>query len=54
MPKVTDAARVTTREGSIWRECPGCGRLVAMAPEALLCDGCASSAPVRSAGGWSR
>jgi hypothetical protein len=25
MPKVVDAARITTRAGLVWRACVGCG-----------------------------
>ena len=49
MPKVSEVARVTTRDGSVWRPCVGCGVLAAMAPEANRCDTCTTT-PAASAG----
>ena len=48
MPKVSDAARVSTRQGAVWRVCPGCARLAAMAPEADRCETCALGEAVLS------
>ncbi|SDZ46586.1 hypothetical protein SAMN05444365_1208 [Micromonospora pattaloongensis] len=52
MPTVSKAARVTTKDDAVWRTCPTCGQLAAMAPGALVCDSCA----VKPAGSgvWSR
>lgn len=53
MPKVSDAARVTTKDGAVWRECPCCARLAAMPPDAILCDECTGE--IRpTQGTWSR
>ncbi len=53
MPTVSELARVTTRDGAVWRACTGCGLLSAMAPEHVRCDNCKE--PVRPARrGWSR
>ena len=55
MPKVSDAARVTTKDGAVWRECPCCARLAAMPPDAILCDECTGETSTRStSGAWSR
>ncbi len=56
MPKVIDAARVTTPDTAVWRECPCCGQLAALAPDALFCDACAArpNDRDRSSGAWSR
>ncbi len=40
MPKVIDAARVTTRDNAVWRTCSGCGQLAALAPDADRCPAC--------------
>ena len=40
MPKVAELARVTSRDGAVWRTCAGCGWLVAIAPELDRCDIC--------------
>lgn len=40
MPTVNDAARITTRDGAIWRTCGGCGLLSALPPNADKCAGC--------------
>lgn len=46
MPKVVDAARVTTKDDAVWRECVGCGRLAPLAPDVHHCEDC-NAAPVR-------
>src|SRR5690242_16964071 len=46
MPKVVDAARVTTRDGAVWRECAGCGLLAPLAPDVQHCKDC-TAAPIR-------
>lgn len=53
MPKVSDAARVTTRSGAIWRECTGCGVLAATTPADPACPACTSApaADVRALAG---
>jgi hypothetical protein len=43
MPTVAKFARATTRESAVWRTCPACDRLAAMAPDALFCDACAAT-----------
>ncbi|MEU7903645.1 hypothetical protein [Actinoplanes sp. NPDC049118] len=40
MPTVNDAARITTRDGAVWRTCGGCGLLAALLPNADKCPGC--------------
>jgi hypothetical protein len=50
MPTVSEVARVTTRDGAIWRTCAGCGALAAMAAEVDRCDPCALGEAVVS--GW--
>lgn len=40
MPTVNDAARITTRDGSVWRTCAGCGLLSALPPNADKCPVC--------------
>ena len=40
MPTVNDAARITTRDGALWRTCGGCGLLAALLPDADMCPGC--------------
>ncbi len=58
MPKVSELARVTTREGAVWRACESCGLLAALPPrdmalEPVRCDLC--SIPLRPARrGWLR
>jgi hypothetical protein len=61
MPKVSEVARITTRDGTIWRPCVTCGVLAAMAPENNRCDSCTDiDAPARPKltgvvrRGWSR
>jgi hypothetical protein len=55
MPKVIDAARVTTADTTVWRECPCCGHLAPLAPDALFCDACATRTTDRDRNGaWSR
>jgi len=52
MPKVTELARVTTRDGAVWRACVSCGLLAALPAELTHCDGCAVRRPAGR--GWSR
>lgn len=40
MPTVNDAARITTRDGAVWRTCGGCGLLAALVPNADKCPSC--------------
>jgi hypothetical protein len=40
MPKVIDAARVSTRGGAVWRQCGACGRLSALPPSVTRCAIC--------------
>jgi hypothetical protein len=40
MPTVNDAARITTRDGSVWRTCAGCGLLAPLPPDVDTCPGC--------------
>jgi hypothetical protein len=55
MPKVSDAARATVKDGAVWRECPCCDQLRPLPPDVMLCDDCATP-PTRPAGSgaWSR
>jgi hypothetical protein len=46
MPKVVDAARVTSTDGAVWRECCGCGALAPLAPDVNHCKACQAE-PVR-------
>lgn len=46
MPKLVDAARVTTRCGAVWRTCPACETLAALTPDATVCDTCTAVVPV--------
>lgn len=41
MPKVSDAARVTTKDNSVWRTCIGCGLLKSLPAEVDRCTVCA-------------
>jgi hypothetical protein len=47
MPTVVNAARVTTKDGAVWRHCDGCGLLVALPPEIFFCPACT---PIDGAG----
>ena len=49
MAKVVDAARITAPDGAIWRNCPACGRLAALAPDAVQCGGCTTKTRADSA-----
>jgi hypothetical protein len=40
MPTVSNAARITSKDGAIWRTCGGCGALAALPPDINLCAGC--------------
>jgi hypothetical protein len=57
MPKVVDAARVTTRHDTVWRTCIGCGDTKPMTTGVDRCDGCEEAADQeelreRSLTGW--
>ena len=43
MPKVVDAARITTRAAVVWRSCVGCGSLSPLAPAEQRCRDCSIS-----------
>ncbi|MEU4693178.1 hypothetical protein [Actinoplanes sp. NPDC023714] len=43
MPKVVDAARVTTRDNTVWRTCTGCSRLKPLPDGVDRCEDCAAS-----------
>jgi hypothetical protein len=45
MPTVNDAARITTRESSVWRTCIGCGVLSSLPPEVTRCPNCPQPVP---------
>jgi hypothetical protein len=40
MPTVSNAARVTSKDGAVWRTCTGCGVLAALPPDIDRCAGC--------------
>ena len=40
MPTLAEAARLTTRDGAVWRPCRCCGLLAAMPPEIDRCHAC--------------
>jgi hypothetical protein len=40
VPTVANGARVTCKDGAVWRVCASCGRLAAYAPEVYHCDDC--------------
>lgn len=40
MPKVVDAARITTRARVVWRDCTGCGSLAPLGPAERHCRDC--------------
>ena len=48
MPKVVDAARITTRAGVVWRSCVGCGSLAPLGPAEHHCRDCSVN-PTRAA-----
>lgn len=50
MPTVSEVARVTTRDGAVWRACTGCGVLAPLAPEMNRCEQCTNPTPDVSAG----
>ncbi|WP_229076057.1 hypothetical protein [Actinoplanes sp. DH11] len=53
MPKVSDAARVTTKDNTVWRTCTGCSRLKPLPDQADRCDSCATEKPPAATGsGW--
>jgi hypothetical protein len=43
MPKVVDAARVTTPSNTVWRTCDRCSRLQPLPEGADQCDNCAAA-----------
>jgi len=45
-PTVVNAARVTTKDSAVWRECAGCGALRAFPRDVHHCAEC-QAAPVR-------
>jgi hypothetical protein len=47
MPTVVNAARVTTKDGAVWRTCDGCGLLVALPPEIRHCPTCTEASDRR-------
>jgi hypothetical protein len=40
MPTVSNAARITAKDGAVWRTCGGCGTLAALPPDIDRCTGC--------------
>ena len=48
MPTVSNAARITSKDGTVWRTCGGCGTLAALPPDIDRCTTCqpGSDAPV--------
>ena len=42
MPTVPKSARTPATDEAMWRICPACDQLAAMAPDALFCDACAA------------
>jgi len=47
MPRLVNAARVTSNDGSVWRRCAGCDVLAALPAEVERCRACT---PVDGAG----
>ncbi|WP_436522560.1 hypothetical protein [Actinoplanes sp. HUAS TT8] len=43
MPKLSDAARITTKDNTIWRTCTGCGLPKSLPPEVDRCTVCITS-----------
>ena len=43
MPTVSSAARVTARDGAVWRECVGCGLIAPLAPDVDHCKYCTAA-----------
>jgi hypothetical protein len=41
MPKLSDAARITTKDNTIWRTCAGCDLLKSLPPDIDRCAACA-------------
>jgi hypothetical protein len=53
MPKVVDAARVTTPANTVWRTCTGCTQLKPLATGVDRCDACRTATPRTAAEiGW--
>jgi hypothetical protein len=40
MPTVSNAARITSKDGAVWRTCGGCGTLAALPPDMDRCTTC--------------
>jgi hypothetical protein len=40
MPTVNDAARITSRQGSVWRYCAGCALFSPLPPDTASCSNC--------------
>jgi hypothetical protein len=40
MPTVSNAARVTSKDGAVWRTCKRCGILAALPPDVDRCANC--------------
>ena len=55
MPTVNDTARITTRDGAVWRTCAGCGLLAPMPADVdryPACNRPASAPADHAARGW--
>jgi hypothetical protein len=48
MPTLSEAARVTVKNGAVWRNCGGCGTLAALPPDIDQCTGCRIVAELRA------
>ncbi|WP_430791716.1 hypothetical protein [Actinoplanes sp. G11-F43] len=46
MPKVVDAARVTTPSNTVWRTCTGCDQTKPLSASVDLCQVCVQAEPV--------
>ncbi|MER7006666.1 hypothetical protein ABT297_26990 [Dactylosporangium sp. NPDC000555] len=40
MPKLVDAARLTSPDGAVWRTCSACQTLTPLPPAVQRCDAC--------------
>ena len=54
MPRVIEVVRVTIPDEAVWRECPACLVLAAMAPEVERCDDCHHTDDHAAPGGGGR
>ncbi|MEU4564898.1 hypothetical protein AB0F72_41510 [Actinoplanes sp. NPDC023936] len=53
MPKVVDAARVTTRDNTVWRTCTSCSELKPLLDDIERCAECTAPKPSTAAeAGW--